>query len=47
MTPGELLTGLGRGAFKIMAVLFMVIALGVYTVAAIGAAILGASLSKH
>lgn len=47
MNPGEILTGLGRVTFKVLAVLFMAIALGVYTVAAIGAAILGASLSKH
>ena len=47
MNPGELLAGLGRGAFKIVAVLFVAIVLGVYTVGAIGAAILGASLSKH
>lgn len=47
MNGGELLAGLGRGAFKIIAVLFIGVVLGVYTVAAIGAAILSASLSKH
>ena len=47
MTAGSFLTGLGRIAFKIVAVLFVGIVLGVYTVGAIGAAILGASLSKH
>lgn len=47
MNGGELLAGLGRITFKIVAVLFLAVVLGVYTVAAIGAAILGASLSKH
>lgn len=47
MTAGEFWTGLGRLTFKIIAVLFIGIVLGVYTVGAIGAAILGASLSKH
>lgn len=47
MNAGELLAGLGRITFKIAAVLFIGVVLGVYTVLAIGAAILGASLSKH
>lgn len=47
MTAGEWLTGFGRVSFKIVMALALAVIMGIYTVIAIGAAILGASLSKH
>lgn len=47
MNWGEILKELGAGIFKIMAVVFMGIVLGVYIVLAIGATITGAALQKH
>jgi hypothetical protein len=47
MNWGEILKGLGHGVFKIGAIIFMAIVLGVYIVIAIGATITGAALQKH
>ena len=47
MRGGYILQGLGAALFKAGAIILMAIALGVYTVLAIGAAITGAALKKH
>lgn len=47
MTAGDIFKGLGAFMFKVMAVVFMAIVLGVYVVLAIGATITGAALQKH
>jgi hypothetical protein len=47
MTVGYIFRGLGAFMFKIGAVIFLAVVLGVYVVLAIAATITGAALQKH
>lgn len=47
MNAGEILNGIAHAVFKIGAIIFLAVVLGVYIVIAIGATITGAALQKH
>lgn len=47
MNWGEILNGLAHAIFKIGAIIFLAVVLGVYIVLAIAATITGAALQKH